>query len=437
MFKQVIGVSSLLFLCLFLCYACGNSSSPTNDNTSSDSNTPHQSTTESTLQTPKKLTEGRWRAILKLSPELELPFNFDISRKGDAYEMSIINGKEAIVVKEIDITGDSIFIQLPVFNSVIKGKFADHILLGAWHNYAKNKDYQIELVASPNQEERFNMKGAGEPANVDGKWEVMFITDDKSSKTDAVGEFKQEGDKLTGTFLTPTGDYRFLEGKVVDDEMWLSCFDGAHAFLFHGRIGEENIMGEFWSGNHWHENWIAYRNEAPLMPDPDTLTYLKKGFDRVFFSFPNLKGESITLNHSKYQDKVVLLQILGTWCPNCMDETQLYADYYKKHKDKGLEIVGLAFETSAILAEARPTLERYIKHFDIEYDILLAGKASKKVASEALPMLNKVISFPTTIFIDKKGKVRKIHTGFAGPATSKYEEFVEEFDGFVQGLLEE
>jgi len=53
-------------------------------------------------------------------------------------------------------------------------------------------------------------------------------------------------------------------------------------------------------------------------------------------------------------------------------------------------------------------------------------------------MLNKVVSYPTTIFIDKKGKVRKIHTGFNGPATGdKYIAFKEDFESFVEMLLGE
>jgi len=42
------------------------------------------------------------------------------------------------------------------------------------------------------------------------------------------------------------------------------------------------------------------------------------------------------------------------------------------------------------------------------------------------------------LIIDKKGKVRKIHTGFNGPATGdKYTEFKQEFEGFVSELLSE
>jgi peroxiredoxin len=131
---------------------------------------------------------------------------------------------------------------------------------------------------------------------------------------------------------------------------------------------------------------------------------------------------------------------MGTWCPNCLDESKYLANYYKNNKDKEFEIIGLAFEYTKTEDKAFENIERLKSRIDIEYPVLLAqyGSASKVSAQEKLPMLNHVLSYPTTIFIDKTGTVRKIHTGFNGPATGdKYTEFIGEFESFVNGLLEE
>ncbi|HRD38300.1 MAG TPA: TlpA family protein disulfide reductase, partial [Bacteroidia bacterium] len=64
-----------------------------------------------------------------------------------------------------------------------------------------------------------------------GRYEVTFNAG-TSDAYKAVGIFKQSGSKVTGTFLTETGDYRYLEGAVQNSNMSLSCFDGSHAFLF-------------------------------------------------------------------------------------------------------------------------------------------------------------------------------------------------------------
>ena len=156
------------------------------------------------------------------------------------------------------------------------------------------------------------------------------------------------------------------------------------------------------------------------------------------FTFPNAEGKNVSLSDERYKDKVVLLQLLGTWCPNCRDETAFYTEQYAKYKNDGLEIIGLAFENAPDLAGAKPALERYKKHFDMEYELLYAGTADKKAAAEVLPQLKEVKAFPTTLFIDRSGKVRRVHTGFNGPATGKvYEAYRKSFERFVEGLLEE
>ena len=63
-----------------------------------------------------------------------------------------------------------------------------------------------------------------------------------------------------------------------------------------------------------------------------------------------------------------------------------------------------------------------IDKFDIPYPILLAqyGSTDKETFLEKIPMLENIISYPTTIIIDKTGKVNSIHTGFNGLNTVLY-----------------
>jgi len=129
---------------------------------------------------------------------------------------------------------------------------------------------------------------------------------------------------------------------------------------------------------------------------------------------------------------------MGSWCPNCVDEAAFLAPWYKENKARGVEIVALSFERKDDLDFARTRISKFVKRFDIAYDILFAGLADKSQASEKLPALNRVLSFPTTILIDRKGNVRKIHTGFSGPATGEYyQEFIRHFNEDVTTLLNE
>ena len=254
------------------------------------------------------------------------------------------------------------------------------------------------------------------------------------------GIFAENAGKVTGTFRTTTGDYRYLDGVVTGDSLKLSAFDGAHAFLFKAQITDSTLNGIFYSDNHFKEPFVAKRNESFELPDADSLTFLKEGYDKFAFSFPDGKGNMVSLTDKRFQDKVVLVQIMGSWCPNCLDETKFYVNYLNENRVEDLEIVALAFEYAKTKELAFKSIERLRQRIGVDYPILLAqyGSSDKEEAQQKLPMLNQVLSYPTTLFIDKKGEVRKIHTGFNGPATGdKYTKFKKEFDAYVKMLANE
>ena len=221
--------------------------------------------------------------------------------------------------------------------------------------------------------------------------------------------------------------------------MSLYTFDGNHAFIFNSEVTNDSIIsGEFLSGLDYRATFSGIKNENAQLTDADKLTYLKEGYDKVEFSFPGLNGKHISLNDENYKNKVVLLQIFGTWCPNCMDETIFYADWYEKNKDRDVAIIGLAYEAKDDFDYAKARVEKMKQKYNVGYDYVIAGVYDKEAAARTLPMLNHVLSFPTTIFIDKKGEVRRIHTGFSGPATGKYyDEYVENFNTFMEQLISE
>ncbi|NRA91741.1 MAG: TlpA family protein disulfide reductase, partial [Psychroserpens sp.] len=167
------------------------------------------------------------------------------------------------------------------------------------------------------------------------------------------------------------------------------------------------------------------------------LTFLREGYDTLEFSFPDANGNMVSLDDERFEDKVVVVQIMGTWCPNCLDESKYYSQYYNTKNDDNVEMVALAFEYSKTEEKAFQSIQRLKEDVGIDYPILLAqyGTSSKQKAQEKLPMLNHVLSYPTSIFIDKQGKVRKIHTGFNGPATGdKFIEFKRDFTTFLEQL---
>jgi len=379
------------------------------------------------------LKTGIWRGEI-LAQNNKIPFNFEVEKNGENYIINLINGDETLKIDEVIVEGDSLFFNMHIFDTSIKAQIHGTELSGTYtKHYAE--DYILPFKAQFDKKNRFdNMPNSGK---FDGIWETVFL--DEGKEYPAVGIFKTEDDRLKGTFLTETGDYRYLEGYTNKDTLFLFTFDGNHLFKFKAfKVNDTLLKGEFWSGKTSYETFNAKKNEHAKLINANELTYLKEGYENIVFSFPGLDGKPVTLQDEKFKNKVVILQILGTWCPNCMDETKFYADWYRKNKSKGVEILGLAYETKPDFKYAKDRVEKMKEKLNVDYDFVIAGTSSTKSASESLPMLNRVMSFPTTIIIDKKGTVRKIHTGFSGPATGKYyEEFVDEFNSFVKELLEE
>jgi len=310
--------------------------------------------------------------------------------------------------------------------------------------------YRVPLTATRGAQPLFPAEATGAPGAFGGTWRATFH-DGSGGSYPAVGVFKQKDGDLTGTFLTTTGDYRYLNGNVSGQKLRLSTFDGSHAFLFTAKNGPpepiditkeyapNTLFGEFYSGKSGHETWTANPDPTAKLPNADTLIYLKKGESRLGFKFPSVfEGGAISPTDPKYRGKVVVVQILGSWCPNCMDETNFLAPWYEKNKARGVEVIGLGYERSGDYKVASARLRNMRERFNVGYDLAVAGVSNKDSVAESLPQLVKFLAFPTTIFLDKKGNVRKIHTGFSGPGTGKY--YQEEMTGFereVDKLLKE
>lgn len=388
---------------------------------------------------------GTYRAVLKTKGG-ELPFGLDIqpvADKAGSYTVFALNGSERLPMDPATVQGDSIRIPMALFESELVAKIDGNTLRGEWRRRRTAQQLQsLPFEAELGEKYRFTPDEKTTATNLTGNWATDFESKTgKVDTTDAIGVFKQTGSRLTGTFLTTTGDYRYLDGNVVGDSLFMSSFDGgSHLYLFKAKFdpATKTINGGFWSGVSGYESWVAKLDPNAKLPDPASLTYLKPGAKTLKASFPEPDGKTVSLADPRFKGKVTIVQILGSWCPNCMDETNFLSPWYKKNKDRGVEVLGLAFERSPEMAVSGPKIDRMKQRFNIDYPVVLAGTNDKAQASKALPDLNAVVAFPTTIFIDKKGQVRHIHTGFSGPGTGMYyDKYVDEFNQLVDKLLAE
>ena len=380
-----------------------------------------------------KVIPGSYVGYLYTIDNQEIPFDLDVLKDGS---VQIFNHKEIVNMENILYTKDSFLIKSPVFEGYIKAKKTSFGLEGYFIN--NSLDRKIEFKANPGHQ-RFKLKNHSKNYNFSGKWKVVF-NPEKPEEYNAIGIFDQKNSKISGTFRTTTGDYGFMEGVSEGDLIKLSTFNGAHSYLFKGEVEENIISGYFYRGNYNKIHFIANRDENYELPDPNNLTLLNNQYNNFEFSFEDSAGEVVSYNDSKFKDKVLVVQIMGTWCPNCLDETTFLSEFISKNNYKDLEFVSLAFEYVKTKDRAIKNINKLKARFNIKYPILLAqfGTSNKVEAQKRIPSLEQVVSYPTLIFIDKKKNVRRIHTGFNGPATGeKYENFKREFKKLILKLIAE
>ncbi|MCG8458429.1 MAG: TlpA family protein disulfide reductase [Holophagales bacterium] len=390
---------------------------------------------------------GLWRAVLQ-SPGGELPFGLLIEDDRDWLRASIRNGAELAPVSELEIAGRTVILSFDWYDAEITADLvAPGRLEGRWRRTMAEGQSMLPFVAEKGVAGRFHEpqeRGSAALVEVSGAWAAEFTDEDGTEPARA--ELVQAGSGVTGTFLTPTGDYRFLAGNFVDGLLRLSGFDGAHAFLFHARARDDGTLeGDFWSRDIYHATWTArpLGEGETVLPDAWGAVGLRGDEGQLRFAFPEVTaggelGEIVSSEDPRFEGKVVVVSIFGSWCPNCHDEAPLLAAWHRRYQDQGLEVVGLAYELTGDEQRDRSMVSLFAERHSIAYPLLLAGTSDKAEAAETLPDIDRVLAFPTTIFLGRDGKVRKIHSGFAGPGTGRHHaELVSELEGLIRELLAE
>jgi thiol-disulfide isomerase/thioredoxin len=415
----------------------------------------------------RRLTGGPWRAVLEC-PGGELPFGLELQRTpawdgapesdGDAWSAWLVNGAERIAVPQVGWRDGRLELSMPHYASRLSATPAPDgaALDGEWlldrggavasmpfHARAGAAPRFAVVTATGANDDSHSSVSAPQgdaPArpSLSGRWSVQFAGDEDP----AVGIFRQQPDGVaSGTFLTTTGDYRYLDGDAraeagapVGSGLRLSCFDGAHAFLFIARqLPDGTLAGDFWSRDSAHDTFTARRDETAELPDAFDQVHWKEGARLDDVAFPDLDGVRRSLADPAFAGKARIVQVFGSWCPNCADEAAYLAELQRRYGAAGLSIVGLAFERTGDFEKDVVQVRRYVEHRGVTWPVLVAGRADKQAAAASLGLLDRIKSFPTTIFLHGDGRVAAVHSGYDGPATGdahraqrlRFEELVE------------
>jgi len=383
---------------------------------------------------PPEPVTGPWRAEIMIQGQA-MPINFELAKGAGGWQCWFINGEERVVAEQVTLDGDLLTLAMPSFQMAIEGRFADGALVGQLTVVKSDGPNRFPLRALPGSHRFFET--LEKPAiEVSGRWAATF-TEDGAAPYPAVAELHQQGAQVTGTFLTPTADHRYLAGEVRGRELHLSAFDGYHVFLYRVTMTDDGrLVGDHWSAASEHDALVMRRDPDARLPDLEALTALKPGYDRLDFEFPDLEGRPVAL--AAFLGQVVVVTIAGSWCPNCRDEARFLAPLRERLKDRGFEVLSLQFEHAGEFAAAAAQVRVMRAAAGIGYPQLIAGISDKQDAASRLPMLNGVFAFPTTLFLDRSGRVRRIHTGFSGPGTgARYAELTASFERTIAALLAE
>jgi thiol-disulfide isomerase/thioredoxin len=378
-----------------------------------------------------------WQAKLLRKDSNAIVFNFQWQQINNKSVLYVINGAERMKVDKITFSNeDSIIIQMPVFESQFRAKMISSTKLeGVWIKSGAKQNQIMPFTAIANTSARFEIK-AKPKVNISGKWAMVF----GEKNNPAIGIFQQKGALINGSIVTPTGDYRYLSGVVNGDTLLLSTFDGSHAFSFFAIINNTKSItnGVFYAGAFGKEVFTAVKNDTATLPNT-TAMYLKDEADnKLHFAFKNLDGKLVSIEDGQFKNKVVIVQLMGSWCPNCMDETAFLSDFYNKNKQRGIEAIGLAYELTANFERSKNSLLKFKERFSVQYPLLVTGVtvSDEKRTEKTLPQLTPIKVFPSTIILDKNGRVHSIDTGFYGPGTGEYfETFKKGFNAVINELL--
>ncbi len=369
-----------------------------------------------------------WRAALDLAGG-ELRFGLEVEGRGAERRGRLCNGSVCQPISEVRVRGDSIEFSIADYAASIVAAVRGDSLAGSYRNVGNRGPRVIPFRAS-----RGRWPSARAPAALLGRWDATFLQDWGTSPR--VFELRNGAAGFEGTVLSNTGDYGHFAGRVTGDSFALAHFDGSFVYLLTGRLRGDTLRGVFHAGLRSETPWSAVRSSgATHLKVPTEIT--RADTSRPFhFAFPDLAGRLVTDRDPRFRGKVLLIDVFGSWCPTCHDAAPDLMRLYRRYHQRGMEIVGLAYEVTGDTATDAAQVRRFRDKFGIPYPLLLAGINDTEAAATTLPQLQGFTSFPTTVFLGRDGKVRRVYAGFYGPSTgAQHQRLVREFEQEIERLL--
>jgi thiol-disulfide isomerase/thioredoxin len=368
------------------------------------------------LSAPGQSVDGVWDATVSVN-NVAVPFRIEIDGTGPEVHSYFFNGGDRVNPSNSGtFQNGSLVLNFDSYATRLEASLKDGALIGTYGGDPRSAypfqatRHDSSLVAIPDPH----------APDISGLWEIQV----KSPKGEAAWHFvvNQAGAKIDAAILRVDGDTGVLSGSYKDGMFLLSHFTGERPFYVELTPQSDGSLRLQIASFHDTQNLIALRpaearsRNLPPPDDPTQHTKVKDSSQPLRFRFPDVNGRMVSSTDEQLQGKVVLVNITGSWCPNCHDEAPFLEELYRKYHGLGLEIVALDFEPAEQL-KSLSRVRAFITRYGIEYTYLIAGEPSQ--LNEKIPQAENLNAWPTTFFIGRNGLVRSIHTGFTSRASGE------------------
>jgi len=329
----------------------------------------------------------------------------------------------------VRVTGDTVVFEIGDYAASIRAVWSGDSLVGAYSNVGNRGPRTIPFRAARG---RWEVETA--PLELLGRWDAWFGSEGR--RTPRIMEFANGPLGVGATVLSNSGDYGAFWGGASGREFSVGHFDGSFVYMITGELVGDSLVGTFHAGLRSQTPFSAARPTGSPHLKPPTEVTTADTTAPFQFAFPDLQGQLVTNEDPRFQGKVVMVDIFGTWCPNCQDAAPTLLELYRAYHDRGFEVVSLAYEVTGDPEVDGELVRRFRDKFGIPWPMLLAGMNDTDLTAATLPQLEGFTAYPTLLFLDRTGRIRRIHAGFYGPATgAQYTKLQADLHSYVEELL--
>lgn len=362
---------------------------------------------------------------------LEVRVALQLDEAGGAVRGAFFNGEERVTSTAGRLDGQRLTLEFAHYATRLEGTLEDGVLRASYAT--RSGPWTFEL-----RRQRAAPAYARGAPDISGLWTLPV----DSKKGERAYRFivRQRGPQVSAAILRVDGDTGLLTGGWDGSRFRLDHFDGARAYVLAIVPRADGRLELALQSPYGPQAFTAVRpreaGAAGVAPsDFARHTRWKDPAQPFAFSATDLAGRAVTQRDPRFAGKVLVVNVTGSWCPNCHDEAPFLAELYRRYRGLGLEVVALSFEEAEQLADPA-RLKAFVAKYGIDYTYLVAGEPAQ--VGEKIPGAENLNAWPTTFFVGRDGLVRGSHTGFAAPASGEFHrQLRREFEATVEKLLAE